>query len=182
MAGVKAARTGEVERAIIRHCSPILMGCKPAALFPLDSANVYPLLRVIPLNIRCLVLREQKGRALLFLFDAAMLESAIFHNPVREFLTGMGYPSRSSLPLFLAHLQKQFVHAPCPHEVGLFLGYPLDDVQGFIENRGSRYKLCGTWKVYGDVEKARDHFRRYELCRERMRKLLGKPDHEGKEE
>jgi hypothetical protein len=32
------------------------------------------------------------------------------------------------------------------------------------------------------VEKARDHFRRYELCRERMRKLLGKPDHEGKEE
>jgi ribosomal protein S24E len=57
--------------------------------------------------------------------------------------------------------------------VGLFLGYPLDDVQGFIKNRGSHYKLCGAWKVYGDVEKARNHFRKYELCREHMERQMG---------
>ncbi|MDR3174898.1 MAG: DUF3793 family protein, partial [Treponema sp.] len=149
-AETKAAGTGEIERAIIRHCSPILMGCKPAALFPLGTASVYLLLCALPLNIRCLVIHEQKGRALLFLFDRVMLTNTIFRHPIREFLRGMGYPSKPSLPLFLSHLQKQFDRGRCPHEVGLFLGYPLDDVLGFIKNRGSRYKLCGAWKVYGD--------------------------------
>lgn len=37
-----------------------------------------------------------------------------------------------------------------PHEVGLFLGYPLDDVTGFIEQKGKNYKCCGIWKVYGN--------------------------------
>jgi hypothetical protein len=167
---VKAAGTGGVKRAIIRHCSPILMGCKPAALFPLEASGVYPLFRTLPPNIRRLVLREQKDRALLFLFDRILLERALFRAPVREFLRGLGYPSRPSLPLFLAHLQKQFDRGAFPHEVGLFLGYPLDDVRGFIDNRGSAYKLCGAWKVYGDVEKARNHFLKYDLCREFMKK------------
>jgi hypothetical protein len=165
-------RAGEVKRAIIRHCSPLLMGCKPAVLFPLGAASVCLLLCALPLHIRCLPIREQKGRVLLFLFDRPLLENTIFCNPVREFLRGMGYPSRPLLPLFLAHLQKQFNCRVFPHEVGLFLGYPLDDVQGFIKNQGSRYKLCGAWKVYGDVERARNHFRRYDLCREYVERQL----------
>jgi hypothetical protein len=165
------AGAGEVEDAIIRHCSPILMGCKPAALFPLGRAGLGSLLRALPLNVRCLVIREQGGRALLFLFDQAMLEKTIFRDPIRETLTGMGYPSLPSLPLFLAHLQKQF-NCGCPHEVGLFLGYPLEDVLGFIRNRGANYKLCGIWKVYGDVEQAKNFFRQYDLCRECMKIIL----------
>ena len=51
-----------------------------------------------------------------------------------------------------------------PHEIGLFLGYPLQDVLGFIENRGQGSKLVGTWKVYGDEEAARRTFARYKKC------------------
>lgn len=29
-----------------------------------------------------------------------------------------------------------------PHEIGLFLGYPVDDVTGFIQNKGRNYLLC----------------------------------------
>jgi hypothetical protein len=151
------------------------MGCKPAALFPLGTAGLPSLRRVLPPNIRCRVIREGRGRALLFLFDRALLEDTIFHDPIRQTLTGMGYPSRLSLPLFLTHLQKQF-NCGCPHEVGLFLGYPLEDVLGFIKNRGSRYKLCGPWKVYGDVEQARNNFRKYDFCREYMRNLFGRSE------
>ena len=54
---------------------------------------------------------------------------------------------------------------PCfPHEIGLFLGYPLEDVQGFIENCGKNYRLCGCWKVYGDPQAALRCFARYEKC------------------
>ena len=50
------------------------------------------------------------------------------------------------------------------HEIGLFLGYPLEDVQGFIENCGKNYRLCGCWKVYGDPQAALRCFARYEKC------------------
>jgi hypothetical protein len=171
---MEPGRTGEVEEAIIRHCSPMLMGCKPAVLFPFDSGKLRSLLGLLPPRIGRLVIREERGRALLFLFDGAALEQTIFRSPIRGALMDMGYPSRRSLPLFLAHLQKQFERRGCPHEVGLFLGYPPDDVFAFIKNRGAGFKLCGPWKVYGDVEKAEDHFREYERCREYMKRRLGK--------
>ncbi|MFR6496656.1 MAG: DUF3793 family protein [Ruminococcus sp.] len=38
------------------------------------------------------------------------------------------------------------------------LGYPLEDVDGFITHQGENCKLCGCWKVYGNVEQARRTF------------------------
>ena len=47
-----------------------------------------------------------------------------------------------------------------PHEVGLFLGYPPGDVEGFRLNHGRNFKLCGLWKVYCDMEQATARFQR----------------------
>ena len=51
-----------------------------------------------------------------------------------------------------------------PHEVGLFLSYPPEDVKGFIENRAANAKCTGVWKVYGDERQARQTFDRYKKC------------------
>jgi hypothetical protein len=170
---------GEIETAIVRHCSPVLLGCKPAALFTLRISSLRFLLGFLPSNISSRIIWEYEGRALLFLFNKAMLEETILNEPVRAALAGMGYPSRYSLPAFLAHLQKQFADHHCPCEVGLFLGYPLDDVLGFIKYKGYNCKLCGAWKVYGDVERAKRYFRQYDLCRECMKNYLAGRRHGG---
>ena len=54
-----------------------------------------------------------------------------------------------------------------PHEIGAFLGYPLADVESFIENRGKNYAYLGYWKVYHDVEQAVKTFRLFDKERER---------------
>ncbi len=46
----------------------------------------------------------------------------------------------------------------------MFLGYPLEDVVGFIENHGRNYTCCGCWKAYGDPEAARRRFDQYRRC------------------
>ena len=51
-----------------------------------------------------------------------------------------------------------------PHEVGLFLSYPPEDVKGFIENRAANAKCTGVWKVYGDEQQAQQTFDRYKKC------------------
>lgn len=51
-----------------------------------------------------------------------------------------------------------------PHEIGFFLGYPYEDVIGFIENRGQNYLEFGPWKVYANQSQARRTFARYRRC------------------
>jgi hypothetical protein len=48
-----------------------------------------------------------------------------------------------------------------PHEIGIILGYPLPDVEGFVQNNGKNYLLCGCWKVYHDVDYAKKTFEKY---------------------
>lgn len=54
--------------------------------------------------------------------------------------------------------------AEFPHEIGVFLGYPLGDVVGFIENRGKNFTCCGCWKSYGDPDAAQKHFDQLSKC------------------
>ena len=52
-----------------------------------------------------------------------------------------------------------------PHEVGLFLSYPPEDVKGFIDHRASGFKCAGLWKVYGNEEKRARYSRNTENAR-----------------
>ena len=54
--------------------------------------------------------------------------------------------------------------AEFPHEIGVFLGYPLSDVVGFIENSGRNFTCCGCWKAYGDPQAAQRHFAQLRKC------------------
>ena len=51
-----------------------------------------------------------------------------------------------------------------PHEIGLFLGYPPEDVRGFILHKGNCCKYSGCWKVYGNEEKAAKEFAKFKKC------------------
>ncbi len=84
---------------------------------------------------------------------------------MRALLLREGYPAQGGLEAMLETLGRRLNQGDFPHEVGLFLGYPPEDVEGFRLHRGRDYKLAGCWKVYSDVERARQCFRRYGLCR-----------------
>ena len=46
----------------------------------------------------------------------------------------------------------------------LFLGYPPEDVCGFMKNKACNCKCVGCWKVYGDEEAAKKKFAQYKKC------------------
>ncbi len=58
-----------------------------------------------------------------------------------------------------------------PHEIGLFLGYPPKDVEGFICNKGQNCNLCKYWKVYGNEDAALQKFAKYDKCKEVYKRL-----------
>ena len=58
------------------------------------------------------------------------------------------------------------------HEIGVFLGYPLTDIRGFICNEGRNCLCCGCWKVYSEPERAMKLFARYRKCTEAYARLF----------
>ena len=55
-----------------------------------------------------------------------------------------------------------------PHEMGILLGYPIEDVLGFMEQKGKNYLYSGYWKVYRDVSAKKKIFAQYENAKEEL--------------
>ena len=80
-------------------------------------------------------------------------------------MAGQGYGADQSCQELLRQLSRRLcLEREFPHEIGVFLGYPLEDVVGFIRNRGRNYTCCGYWKAYGDPEAAQKRFDQYRRC------------------
>lgn len=107
-----------------------------------------------------------RSKTLLLLYNARLLEKSLSEPSRRKILEKYGYDKKCSVENDLERLSGRISSSEeFPHEIGIFLGYPTEDVVGFIRNKGGNFKLCGCWKVYGDAENAKRIFVNYERCR-----------------
>jgi hypothetical protein len=97
---------------------------------------------------------------LVMVYRPELMLRAIEPDEIRKFLSRLGYESFDSASSCIARLKERF-KSEVPHEMGIFLGYPLEDVLGFIDNGGRNFKYLGYWKVYGDKRSAIEKFREY---------------------
>lgn len=166
-----------LEQNVVQCGAPVLAGIKPACLFTVNISQ-YPYLdRDIKVLNGALAekglcvhsLCRCEGRLLLFVYRRAMLEQSLSGADVGLYLEEQGYRSADGLDVMLGRLFSRLPHcASFPHEVGLFLGYPLVDVVGFVKHGGRDCKLCGYWKVYGDARTAQRLFDAYDRCKEEL--------------
>ena len=153
------------EELLVLHASPTLANLKPASLISMSNA-VH--------GSECLIEREKrglsffplsnsKGQSLILVYRKEKLKQTLCTPQAEAILGHFGYPE--SLDERLEFLRRRFRSTQCPHEVGLFLGYPPKDVEGFIENKGQGALYSGLWKVYSDKENAERILQRWAKCR-----------------
>lgn len=171
----------KVEKSLILHCSPTLASLKPASLFTLEYSKRGELLNALrewnrslsDKGVALIDLHEKNNRALIYVFRKTHLKNALDLPKSIEFLKTCGYGEcthgiGSALSTLRAHLNE---NDEFPHEIGIFLGYPADDVKAFIENKGQNCKCCGCWKVYCNECEAEKTFARYKKCETVYRRL-----------
>ncbi len=91
----------------------------------------------------------------LLVYSKPQLERRMADPQVQHVLRHFAYPVGQPLDVLLRNLKRRIAMSKdFPHEIGLFLGYPIEDVVGFIRYAGKGCKLSGLWKVYGDAEAA----------------------------
>ena len=157
---------------LVQCCAPTLAGIKTGNLFtcPFDSrkelADDLRMLnrKLSASGLRILPLRYSADKALLYLFRPSHLQRDLRDKSAREILDEAGYQGLKTEQCIVRLIQRLRSCGDFPHEIGLFLSYPPEDVKGFIDNKAQNYKFIGYWKVYGDEEKARKTFSRYRKC------------------
>lgn len=160
------------DETVVRQCAPTLAGIKSGSLFPCSYDSREELEEEIRAfnrsfacrGLRLLPLRFAEKRALLYLFRPAGLERDLKNSLAQSLLCQAGYPVESCGRCIRCLVKRFHESEEFPHEIGLFLSYPPEDVQGFIENHAKNYKCSGMWKVYGDEDKARRLFLRFRRC------------------
>lgn len=158
--------------AMVRHCSPTLAGLKTGSMFSYPFANnsdLYDSVRYwnrlfTGKGLRVLPLCHRDGRALIYVFRPQKLCQDLRDSTACELLRRCGYCDKEPQKCILHLMKRLNEDGAFPHEVGLFLGYPPVDVQGFIENNAKNSKYVGYWKVYGDEQAARKRFELYDRC------------------
>ena len=163
-----------LERYLIEHCSPTLASFKTANLFnmPYDSwegleSQIESLTQQFAeKGISLSVVRKREGTALIYVYRRQKLKEDLARPGVAGFLEGCGYTDIDvdrAIKRLRMRLEKG---EDFPHEIGLFLGYPLGDVRGFIENAGKNSKCAGCWKVYCNECETMKLFKKFRKCRE----------------
>lgn len=160
---------------MVQHCAPTLAGIKMGALIaisPQESKEEYGTLieaynaRYAHTSLRFMDLCSCAKRKLLYVYRPEQVKAYIQCPKTAQFLERYGYNRSLTVEEALQVLRTRFQKSKeFPHELGIFLGYPLEDVQWFIARKGVGAKLVGEWKVYSNVEAAAREFARYALCR-----------------
>jgi len=167
-----------LERAIIDHASPTLARLKLGNLFnhPMGEgfSGEFAALREVlrSRGVTMTILKVAFNKALIYIYRKEALESTLSDDGVQQLLKTCGY-SCFDVDSALATLRQRLNGIDAfPHEIGVFLGYPLEDVLGFIENGGRNCLSCGCWKVYSNECEALKAFERYEKCKAVYQRLF----------
>ncbi|MCI5856884.1 MAG: DUF3793 family protein [Agathobacter sp.] len=171
-----------LEKALIHHCAPTLAGLKSAGLFRYfyesrqsaeqEITQVNALLWGKGVYVEALI--WNKDSVLIYAYRLNHLQRELQNPETVEILQEYGYAGNDARDC-IGYLKKRVCESACfPHEIGIFLGYPPEDVRGFIVNGGQNCKCCGIWKVYCNEQDKIQMFCKFQRCTDIYREVFSK--------
>lgn len=162
----RGVKPGELLR--VRHCySGINAEGMRVCLYRSDIYGI--------LGLDYVELKVEKTSSLVLFYNPSALAATLGEPRNARWLMRMGYPvagAAPSLPKMLAYLVHRSALCDLPHEVGVFIGYPLKDVAGFMLHIPATPVHHGAWRVYGRVEESLARMRLYARAEADAREAL----------
>lgn len=160
---VKDMENEEAGLRLVMNSAAVLKKVRASCVFSVSVANrksVFAQMEKAGVSYRILFQDEKK--CIVFFFQSKMLEAHLKKAEVLQYLEKFNY-QRGTFTEYLSRFADRMKHyytcgGEFPHEMGVFLQYPLDDVESFIKNGGKNFLISGYWKVYNNIEQARGIF------------------------
>ena len=171
----------KLARILAIHSAPAICGIKASNLINCSDNEIESIIEEIEeLNkihnpkVYFKILKVFKDRFLLLVYKRDILEKYIFDENNKNFLISLGYRDSDNLDDYLETLIIRLNTNPdFPHEVGIFLGYDLNDIIEFL-NGNKNPIMTGYWKVYSNKLEKEKVFNKYTRCKNCVCKLVDK--------
>lgn len=184
------SRCDELLKYLLVKTAPVIHGVKPSVLLRLNNC---PELKYVgqyqtfclrqpeilrQLKLECRIMKRDEINIQIMFYHPRLLREHLGNPMHRDFLERHGYRRCGDPEACLLELQRRFEHGSFPHEIGVFLGYPLKDVAGYMANRSDYAEIPrGLWRVFGNAEESARVMNSYRSAEESMRRRLSRyPD------
>lgn len=117
------------------------------------------------LHLNYIKLRETENSLIILIYNKELLLKYLNFQENKLFLNRIGYASPINIKNALETLTLRYELYSCPHELGIFLGYPLNDVKAFMKCSKDKCLLCGYWKVYNKADEAQSIFKLFDTVK-----------------
>lgn len=117
-------------------------------------------------------LADRGDSVLLLLYSPRLIEELLKRPSVTTVLKKAGYTGFSSVGQILDEISARISASEFPHEIGVFLGYPLKDVAAFMGLASIPFSCQGPWKIFGDPRPSLRLAERFRCCRIAMAQRL----------
>lgn len=111
---------------------------------------------------------DRGNSLLLYLYREDLLARLLEKKGVSIILRKQGYDPTTSPQKILQQLGQRILGHDFPHEIGIFLGYPLKDVLAFMGHIRLAFSCQGPWRIYGNPRASLELADRFRECRSRM--------------
>ncbi|KDR96571.1 Protein of unknown function [Peptoclostridium litorale DSM 5388] len=167
-------------RAFVSNLGPVIAGVKPIHLFsisPSDKLKDEKIEKIHHYFSRCSKISydifecSDKSTKILF-YNENTLDYVLSDQKNQRFLKSHGYPLNYTMDAYLGHLIEKMRECIDAHEMGIFFGYPLKDVMGFMGNPKLKFTKMAGWRVYGDPKKSDEVFANFNSAKLWFMKML----------
>lgn len=155
------------------ECAPLIAGLRIANIITIKREGLPTLKHILSgTGIIFYLAASNSEKLSLILYREDLMKNYLNQPKVQLLLRKMGYPKISMYELmYLFSLRyRNFIDGKgeFPHEMGIFLGYPVEDVIGYIQNDGKNFLAVGYWKVYQNKREKTSLFEKFEEAKEMM--------------
>lgn len=167
---------------LVEILGPVILGSKPSEILNIslsDNNKEYKINEIKLFFKNCSrlsyeIIYKENGEIKVLFMNKNVLSKIFDDKKCVNFLKFIGYPSNYDLNNYINFLIERLKDNNFPHEIGVFLGYPLKDVVGFMGYGNYELQKTKYWRVYGNTEISDEIYNRFLEDRKKMRNMLEK--------
>lgn len=147
-------------KRILEMIGPVILGSKPAEIVNIPGSKEDKKIKLSQIQSffsDCckityrIITTHDGGKRVLFINEKSM-DKVLDNKRSINFLKFMGYAQNYELNNYMDELVNRLHSEEFPHEIGVFLGYPLKDVLGFMGYGNKELVEIRNWRIYGEKE------------------------------
>lgn len=166
--------SNQFQNTLAVHCAAVLTKLKASNLVNLNletNTTLYDDIKSLNKSktLACEILKENDNKVLLLIYNKKLLRKLINKKDNKQFLDTYNYHYKT-LNEALIVLKERMRNTEFPHEIGIFLDYPKEDIIGYIEHKKCLY--TGYWKVYSHVNEKKCIFEAISNSKKKLLKMI----------